>query len=79
MSKKQLILEITGGNDSLDFDHIVASLNQADIDKIRKISELIKTTREVVKEVCDIRIYDDSFTTFSLDYDAEEMDNGRYL
>ncbi|QOX80905.1 hypothetical protein FY034_18055 (plasmid) [Trichlorobacter lovleyi] len=75
---KKLILSINTSNDFLDFDYIVAELTQADIDKIRKLSEVVKTAKQSIDSaVYRIKMFDHSVTTMKMDYDAEPDEDGK--
>lgn len=75
---KKLILPISCSNDYLDFDHGIIELSQADIEKIRRLADVVKTTKAAISaDVSRISMYDYSVVTKKADYCAEELDGDR--
>ena len=75
---KKLILEVHTSNDYLDFGYVVVELTQANIDKIHKLSEIVKAAKESIDSaVFRIKMFDPSLTTMRMDYDAEPDENGK--
>lgn len=75
---KKLILQISCKNDYAEFDYGVIEMTQAAADRIRKMSEVVKTAKEdIFSYITEIRAHDHAVTTMKLDYDAEELDGDK--
>lgn len=73
---KKLILPVTSSNEFFDeFDHAVIELEQADIDRIKAMSEIVKNAKSVHSGMYKIVAFD-YVTVMKADYD-EELDGDR--
>lgn len=72
---KKLILPVTNPNDFFDgFDHGVVELSQSDIDRIRNLSEAVKTAKQSYDGVYQLSCLDLAVTTMKADYDSSLED-----
>lgn len=73
---KKLILPINcPTNECLDFDYGIVELTQSGIDKIKKLSEVVKAAQENIGlEVYRIEMFDHAVTVMQADYDAPADD-----
>jgi hypothetical protein len=74
---KKLILPVSSSNEFFDeIDHAVIELEQADIDRIKAMSEIVKNAKSVHDGVYKIVAFDYNVTAMKAEYD-EELDGDR--
>ena len=78
MPTKKLIMPIHNQDDYFDgFDHGIVELTQADMDRIRAISELVKTAKITIHDgAYKIVAWDFGITVMKTDYDSETLVDG---
>ncbi len=76
---KKLIMPINTQDDYFDgFDFAVVELSQSEMDRIRAMSELVKTTKETIHSgTYKLVAWDYVVRIMQTDEDAEELDDGR--
>lgn len=78
MSTKKLIMQIHIQDDYFDgFDYGIVELTQADMDRIRAMSELVKTAKTAIHDgAYKIVAWDFGIAVMKTDYDSETLADG---